>query len=74
MKCHIFFIFLECLEYQSRQGYAIIIIYFFSHLVLSMSEQEEVMGQLKVSMEAATALTGIYQEYFRREGDDSEEL
>ncbi|XP_062372784.1 X-linked retinitis pigmentosa GTPase regulator-interacting protein 1-like [Sardina pilchardus] len=42
--------------------------------ILSMSEDEEVMGQLKVSLEAATALSGIYQEYFRREGDESEEL
>ncbi|XP_076145080.1 protein fantom isoform X2 [Alosa pseudoharengus] len=42
--------------------------------ILSMSEDEEVMGQLKVSLEAATALSGIYQEYFKREGDESEEL
>ncbi|KAL2079637.1 hypothetical protein ACEWY4_025381 [Coilia grayii] len=35
--------------------------------ILSVNEDEEVMGQLKVSMEAATALTGIYREYFKRE-------
>lgn len=34
--------------------------------VVSVNE-EEVMGQLKISMEAATALTGIYREYFKRE-------
>ena len=43
---------------------------FLSHAVLSLSEDAEVIGQLKVSLEAATALTGIYQEYFRREREE----
>lgn len=36
---------------------------------MSVDEEQEVMGHLKVSLEAAKALTGIYQEFQNQ--DDS---
>ncbi|TNN50495.1 PC-esterase domain-containing protein 1A [Liparis tanakae] len=45
--------------------------------VLSVDEDEEVIGNLKVSLEAAKALTGIYQEFHQRsetkKEDDTDE-
>ncbi|XP_051971079.1 protein fantom [Xyrauchen texanus] len=38
--------------------------------VISVDEEEEVVGKLKVSVEAAQALTGIYQEYHQTEKSD----
>lgn len=35
--------------------------------VMSMDEDKEVIGNLKVSLEAAKALTGIYQEYHQKD-------
>ncbi|CAN9509455.1 unnamed protein product [Ophioblennius macclurei] len=35
--------------------------------IVSVDEDKEVVGNLKVSLEAAKALTGIYQEFHRRE-------
>ena len=40
--------------------------------VLSLDEDKEVIGNLKVSLEAAKALTGIYQE-FHKEDDTKKE-
>lgn len=36
---------------------------FFCISVVSADEEQDVVGKLKVSVEAAQALTGIYQEY-----------
>lgn len=51
---------------------------FFSLPVVSLDEDKEVIGNLKVSLEAAKALTGIYQEFHQKsdnqeEGDTSDE-
>lgn len=44
-----------------------------SVLVVSLDEAKEVIGNLKVSLEAAKALTGIYQEFHQKSGDQEEE-
>lgn len=46
-----------------------IVIRCFLSPVVSVDEDQEVMGNLKVSLEAAKALTGIYQEFHNQ--DDS---
>lgn len=38
-----------------------------------MDEDKEVIGNLKVSLEAAKALTGIYQEFHHKSKTESEE-
>lgn len=45
----------------------------FSVPVVSLDEDKEVIGTLKVSLEAAKALTGIYQEFHQKSGDQEEE-
>ncbi|XP_013874687.1 protein fantom isoform X2 [Austrofundulus limnaeus] len=41
--------------------------------ILSVDEDKEVIGHLKVSLEAAKALTGIYQEFHKKDGRKPEE-
>ncbi|XP_029944146.1 protein fantom [Salarias fasciatus] len=41
--------------------------------IVSVDEDKEVIGNLKVSLEAAKALTGIYQEFHRREEPKEED-
>lgn len=41
--------------------------------VVSLDEDKEVIGNLKVSLEAAKALTGIYQEFHQTSGNQEEE-
>lgn len=41
--------------------------------VVSLDEDKEVIGILKVSLEAAKALTGIYQEFHQKSGHREEE-
>ncbi|XP_037532687.1 X-linked retinitis pigmentosa GTPase regulator-interacting protein 1 [Nematolebias whitei] len=41
--------------------------------ILSVDEDKEVIGHLKVSLEAAKALTGIYQEFHQKDGGKTEE-
>lgn len=45
----------------------------FSVAVVSLDQDKEVIGTLKVSLEAAKALTGIYQEFHQKSGDQEEE-
>lgn len=40
---------------------------------MSLDEDKDVIGNLKVSVEAAKALTGIYQEFHRKTGNQEEE-
>lgn len=40
---------------------------------MSVDEEEEVIGGLKVSVEAAKALTGIYREFHQEPGKKTEE-
>ncbi|XP_024864266.1 protein fantom isoform X3 [Kryptolebias marmoratus] len=41
--------------------------------IVSVDEDQEVIGHLKVSLEAAKALTGIYKEFHRKDGRKTEE-
>lgn len=41
--------------------------------VISVDEDKEVIGNLKVSLEAAKALTGIYQEFHHKSKTESED-
>ncbi|KAM9425744.1 protein fantom [Pholidichthys leucotaenia] len=41
--------------------------------IVSVDEDQEVIGNLKVSLEAAKALTGIYWEFHQKEGTDQED-
>lgn len=41
--------------------------------VVSLDKDQEVIGHLKVSLEAAKALTGIYQEFHGETGNQEEE-
>lgn len=41
--------------------------------VVSLDEDKEVIGNLKVSLEAAKALTGIYQEFHQKSDSQGEE-
>lgn len=41
--------------------------------VLSLDQDQEVVGSLKVSVEAAKALTGIYREFHRKSASQEEE-
>ncbi|XP_061566415.1 protein fantom [Cololabis saira] len=41
--------------------------------ILSVDEDEEVIGNLKVSLEAAKALTGIYQEFHHQDAEEQTE-
>lgn len=41
--------------------------------VVSLDEDKEVIGNLKVSLEAAKALTGIYQEFHQKSDTQEEE-
>lgn len=41
--------------------------------VVSVDEDKEVIGNLKVSLEAAKALTGIYQEFHHKSKTESED-
>lgn len=45
----------------------------FSAPVVSLDEDKEAIGNLKVSLEAAKALTGIYQEFHQKSVDQEEE-
>lgn len=45
----------------------------FSVPVVSLDQDKDVIGTLKVSVEAAKALTGIYQEFHQKGGDQEEE-
>lgn len=45
----------------------------FSVPVVSLDKDKEVIGILKVSLEAAKALTGIYQEFHQKRGDQEED-
>lgn len=40
---------------------------------MSLDEDKEVIGNLKVSLEAAKALTGIYQEFHQKSENQEEE-
>lgn len=40
---------------------------------MSLDEDKEVIGNLKVSLEAAKALTGIYQEFHQKSDNQEEE-
>lgn len=42
--------------------------------VVSLDEDKEVIGNLKVSLEAAKALTGIYQEFHQSGNQEEEDL
>ena len=46
---------------------------FLYPLVVSMDEDKELIGNLKVSLEAAKALTGIYQEFHQKDETKREE-
>ncbi len=48
------------IKYAWNKGMALC---FFCLSVVSADEEQDVVGKLKVSVEAAQALTGIYQEY-----------